>query len=200
MLCVLRRDQRPVVAVDSPWPATAAGHHAQQRRHRGLLARPVATSTSPTSTPSWPSTPGVLARWLCDASWRRRGSDIICITASASLSSVAPHPYSVSKAAALEVVCAVAGIWRAPVRVNAISPNYIPTPVMRIWAMVPAQRRAPPDRGGTSTRWALCWARRYRGIGILASDEAKYINGHNLVVDSRVTVGKAPNMPPAPAL
>ena len=45
-----------------------------------------------------------------------------------------PHPYSVSKAAVVGIMCAVAReMARSGVRVNAISPNYITTPlVMRM--------------------------------------------------------------------
>ncbi|KAM3383563.1 hypothetical protein ACQJBY_008328 [Aegilops geniculata] len=65
----------------------------------------------------------------------RRSGSIICMASVAGvLGSVTPHPYSVSKAAVVGIVRAVAGeMARAGVRVNAISPNYIPTPlVMRI--------------------------------------------------------------------
>jgi NAD(P)-dependent dehydrogenase (short-subunit alcohol dehydrogenase family) len=62
---------------------------------------------------------------------RRRGS-IICTASTAGvMGSVAFPPYSVSKAAVLGLVRAVAGeMARSGVRVNAISPNYLPTPLV----------------------------------------------------------------------
>ncbi|KAL6658550.1 hypothetical protein ACP70R_004136 [Stipagrostis hirtigluma subsp. patula] len=67
----------------------------------------------------------------------RRNGSIICTASIAGvLGQLSPHPYSVSKSAVigLGLVRAVAGeVARSSVRVNAISPTYIPTPlVMRI--------------------------------------------------------------------
>ncbi|KAM3393163.1 hypothetical protein ACQJBY_014028 [Aegilops geniculata] len=138
-----------------------------------------------------------------------RGSgSIICMASVAGvLGSVTPHPYSVSKAAVLGIVRAVAGeMARSGVRVNAISPNYIPTPlVMRIleqWypkASAEEHRRIVEGDINEMEGAVLEPDDIARAALYLASDEAKYVNGHNLVVDGGFTVGKVPNMP-EPAL
>ena len=138
----------------------------------------------------------------------RRSGSIICMASVAGvLGSVTPHPYSVSKTAVLGIVRAVAGeMARSGVRVNAISPNYIPTPlVMRIleqWypkASAEEHRRIVEGDINEMKGAVLEPDDIARAALYLASDEAKYVNGHNLVVDGGFTVGKAPNMP-APAL
>ncbi|CAN6176558.1 unnamed protein product [Urochloa humidicola] len=133
-----------------------------------------------------------------------RGGSIICTASVAGvLGGGTPHPYNVSKAAIIGVVRAVAGeLARSGVRVNAISPYFIATPmVMRMMEKwypdrSAEERRLIVERGTNEMEGPVLEPEDVaRAALYLASDEAKYINGHNLVIDGGYTVNKAPNMP-----
>ncbi|XP_037480424.1 momilactone A synthase-like [Triticum dicoccoides] len=137
---------------------------------------------------------------------RRSGSSICTASIAGVLGQMTAHPYSVSKAAVVGLVRSVAGeLARSGVRVNAISPYYILTPlVLRI-----LEEWHPEASGEEHRRIVESDINEMEGVVLevediakaalyLASDDSKYVNGHNLVVDGGFTVGKALNMP-APA-
>ena len=104
--------------------------------------------------------------------------------------------YSASKAA-LDNMTSQLALTLAPkgVRVNGVSPSYIPTRGVRDWAPSPdkvqetAQQQAAflgpkhPLHGRCATPEEFGHA-----VLFLASDESRYITGHTMVVDAGVTL------------
>ncbi|KAJ1292295.1 hypothetical protein BS78_02G381400 [Paspalum vaginatum] len=137
----------------------------------------------------------------------RCSGSIICTASTAAVLGgvVAAPVYPVSKAAVAGLVRATAGeLARSGVRINAVSPHAVPTPLMMdtmaLWY---------PGMGGEELRrivekelnemvgHVLEAEDIARAVLYLASDDAKYVNGQNLVVDGGFTVNKQLNLLPA---
>uniref|UniRef100_A0ACD5YEC2 Uncharacterized protein n=1 Tax=Avena sativa TaxID=4498 RepID=A0ACD5YEC2_AVESA len=129
----------------------------------------------------------------------RQTGCIICTASTAGvIGGVIAPPYSISKAAVIGAVRALAGeLGRHGVRVNAISPHAIATPfgLRGLAELLPDASEEDLRRmvkglnemgGGT----VLEVEDIARAALYLASDEAKYVNGHNLVIDGGFTVSK----------
>ena len=124
------------------------------------------------------------------------GSGSILCTSSISglMGGLGPHPYTISKFTIPGVVKSVASeLCKTGIRVNCISPAPIPTPMSlaqigkffpgltqeQVWDIV---------SGLGELKGAKCEDIDVaRAALFLASDEAKYISGHNLIVDGGFT-------------
>jgi len=116
------------------------------------------------------------------------------ITNVSSISSIRPRgltPYTTSKGAVNALTIAMAVDHAAQgIRVNAILPGPVYTPMVASAGMTEAQRQARAKAsplGSEGTAWDIAWAAVY-----LASPEARWVTGQLLCVDGGVTLMSPP--------
>ncbi|CAN1855761.1 Secoisolariciresinol dehydrogenase (Fragment) [Linum perenne] len=126
---------------------------------------------------------------------RKNGGSILCTgSVTGIMGGMAQHTYSISKAAVISIVKSAASeLCQHGVRVNGISPFVVPTGlVMEELETVynGADRERLLEMGGRCEPSDVANAALF-----LASDDAKYVTGHNLVVDGGFTSFKSLALP-----
>ena len=129
----------------------------------------------------------LMSKYAIPAMLKRSGGAIVNV---ASISALRPRgltAYSTSKGAVIALTQAMAVDHAGEgVRVNCVSPGPVFTPMVQGDGMDQAQRdlriNASP-LGVEGTGWDIAHA-----VTFLLSDQARYITGHNLVVDGGVTL------------
>ncbi|EEF41657.1 short chain alcohol dehydrogenase, putative [Ricinus communis] len=133
---------------------------------------------------------------------RRTGSILCTASITGILGGTAQHTYSVSKATVIGIVKSVAAeLCQYGIRVNCISPFAIPTPFVmkelyQLYPGVDPQRLVEILHNTGMLKGANCEPIDIANAAFyLASDDAKYVSGHNLVVDGGFTTSKSLGFP-----
>jgi NAD(P)-dependent dehydrogenase (short-subunit alcohol dehydrogenase family) len=115
---------------------------------------------------------------------QRGGGAITCISSIAGMVGHGRTAYAAAKAGVNGFVTSVA-VQLGPkrIRVNAIAPGQVWTPMVeRLGAEARERRRRASPLGVEGTAWDVGWGAVY-----LASDEARWVTGHVLVIDAGLT-------------
>jgi NAD(P)-dependent dehydrogenase (short-subunit alcohol dehydrogenase family) len=115
---------------------------------------------------------------------QRGAGAIICVSSIAALVGHGRTAYAAAKAGVIGFVTSVA-VQLGPkgIRVNGIAPGQVWTPMVeRLGAEARERRRRAAPLGTEGTGWDVGWGAVY-----LASDEARWVTGHILVIDAGLT-------------
>ncbi|KAJ3683772.1 hypothetical protein LUZ60_013999 [Juncus effusus] len=131
---------------------------------------------------------------------RKAGSIICTASIGGMIGGLAPPDYSISKAAVLGLVkSASAELCQYGIRVNCVSPHAIPTPMgvnamKKLFPGIETEKCVELHHKMGELEGAKCEESDIAKAALfLASDEAKYVSGHNLVVDGGFTAFKRLN-------
>jgi NAD(P)-dependent dehydrogenase (short-subunit alcohol dehydrogenase family) len=116
---------------------------------------------------------------------KRGGGSIICVSSIAALRGHGRTAYAAAKAGVIGFVRSVA-VQLGPqgIRVNAIAPGQVWTPMVEsLGPEARDRRRQAAPLGTEGTGWDVGWGAVY-----LASDEARWVTGHTLVIDAGLTL------------
>lgn len=110
----------------------------------------------------------------------RGGGAVTCISSVAGLRAHGRTAYAAAKAGVIGfVMTAAEQLGPQGIRVNAIAPGMVWTPMVAdLGEELREKRRLSSPLGTEGTAWDVAWAAVY-----LASDEARWVTGHTLVVD-----------------
>ncbi|XP_022154505.1 secoisolariciresinol dehydrogenase [Momordica charantia] len=133
---------------------------------------------------------------------RQSGSILCTASVTGLMGGLAQHTYSVSKVAIIGMVKSMASeLCKYGIRVNCISPFPIPTPFVmeemsRLFPRTEEQKLEKMIFDTGALEGTVCETNDIANAALyLASDDAKYVSGHNLVVDGGFTCFKCLNFP-----